>query len=498
MTTKNIGKYLHQEMNNDEAIKHSTHRTKIVATVGPACDTYEKLLELVKAGVNVFRLNFSHGAHEDKARIIEHIRNINKTEPFNIAILGDLQGPKLRVGEMEGGGIEVKEGDILTFTNEKVVGNLERIYVSYPNLHKDVKPGNIILIDDGKLEVKVTGIKPNNDVQVQVTLGGKLSSKKGINLPDTKISLPALTEKDLADLEFIIDQQLEWVALSFVRNVKDIIILRNKLEERKSKCKIIAKIEKPEALTNIREIILESDGIMIARGDLGVELPVEQVPLIQKELIRKCIHRAKPVIVATQMMESMIDRVKPNRSEITDVANAVLEGADAVMLSGETATGNHPALVVSTMCKIIEEVESSNYYYYDREEDLKPQPHSPSFLSDALCYNACEISKDVKANALIGMTQSGYTGFMLSSFRPRSPLFIFTKEKSLVNQLSLSWGVRAFYYAEEQSVDEIITDQINILKSRGFIKSGDTVVNTGSTPVSQHLPTNLIKITKVD
>lgn len=310
--------------------------------------------------------------------------------------------------------------------------------------------------------------------------------------------MPALTEKDLADLEFIIDQQLDWVALSFVRNVKDIIILRNKLEEKKSKCKIIAKIEKPEALTNIREIILESDGIMIARGDLGVELPVEQVPLIQKELIRKCIHRAKPVIVATQMMESMIDRVKPNRSEITDVANAVLEGADAVMLSGETATGNHPTLVVSTMCKIIKEVESSSYYYYDREEDLKPQPHSPSFLSDALCYNACEISKDIKADALIGMTQSGYTGFTLSSFRPRSPLFIFTKEKSLVNQLTLSWGVRAFYYAEEESVDDIISDQIRILKSRGFIKSGDTVINTGSTPVSQHLPTNLIKITKVD
>jgi pyruvate kinase len=310
--------------------------------------------------------------------------------------------------------------------------------------------------------------------------------------------LPALTEKDLADLEFIIDQQLDWVALSFVRNVKDIIILRNKLDERKSKTKIIAKIEKPEALTNIRDIIIESDGIMIARGDLGVELPVEQVPLIQKDLIKKCIHRAKPVIVATQMMESMIDRVKPNRSEITDVANAVLEGADAVMLSGETATGQHPALVVETMCKIIEEVEQSNYYRYDREEDLKPQPHSPSFLSDAICYNACEIAKDVKAGALIGMTQSGYTGFMLSSFRPKAPLFIFTKERTLVNQLSLSWGVRAFYYSEEESVDNIISDQIDILKERGFVQQGDIVVNTGSTPVHLHLPTNLIKITVVD
>jgi pyruvate kinase len=496
--SRNVSKYLHTEMDKEAGIKHMSHRTKIVATVGPACDTYEKLLELVKAGVNIFRLNFSHGTHEDKAKIIEHIRNINKTEPVNIAILGDLQGPKLRVGEMENGSIEVKEGDILTFTNEKLVGTKERIYVSYPDLHKDVKPGNIILIDDGKLEVRVTNITKNNDVQVEVTLGGKLSSKKGINLPDTKISLPALTEKDLADLEFIIDQQLDWVALSFVRNVKDLIILRNKIDERKCKIKIIAKIEKPEALTNIRDIILESDGIMIARGDLGVELPVEQVPLIQKELIRKCMHRAKPVIVATQMMESMIDRVKPNRSEITDVANAVLEGADAVMLSGETATGEHPALVVETMCKIIEEVEQSNYYRYDREEDLKPQAHSPSFLSDAICYNACEIAKDVNAHALIGMTQSGYTAFMLSSFRPKAPLYIFTKERSLVNQLSLSWGVRAFYYAEEESVDEIISDQIDILKERGFLQTGDIVVNTGSTPVHMHLPTNLIKITTVD
>lgn len=496
--SKHIAKYLNKYEDRSSAKRHMSHRTKIVATVGPACDTYEKLLQLVKAGVNVFRLNFSHGSHEDKAQIIAHIRRINKEEPYNIAILGDLQGPKLRVGEMEGGSIEVAAGDILTFTNEKVIGNKERIYVSYPNLHKDVKPGNIILIDDGKLEVRVIGITKTNDVQVEVTLGGRLSSKKGINLPDTKISLPALTEKDLEDLEFIIEQQLDWVALSFVRNVKDIIILRNKLDEKKSKIKIIAKIEKPEALTNIRDIILESDGIMIARGDLGVELPVEQVPLIQKELIRKCIHRAKPVIVATQMMESMIDRVKPNRSEITDVANAVLEGADAVMLSGETATGEHPSLVVETMCKIIEEVETSGYYKYDREEDLKPQPHSPSFLSDAICYNACEIAKDVSAHALIGMTQSGYTGFMLSSFRPKSPVFIFTKERTLVNQLSLSWGVRAFYYAEEESVDEIIKDQIEILKDRGFVEAGDIVVNTGSTPVHLHLPTNLIKISIVE
>lgn len=495
--SKNLDKYLYKNMDKEAGVKHVAHKTKIVATVGPACDTYDKLLELVIAGVNVFRLNFSHGNHEDKLAIIEHIRNINKTQPFNIAILADLQGPKLRVGEIENNALEIKAGDILTFTNEKCVGTLEKIYVSYPNLAGDVTMGNIIMIDDGKLEVKVCGIEKNGDVKVQVILGGILSSKKGINLPDTKISLPALTEKDLADLEFIIEQKCDWVALSFVRSVKDIVILRSKLDEKNSKTKIIAKIEKPEALVNIRDIILESDGIMVARGDLGVELPVEQIPLIQKELIRKCIHRAKPVIVATQMMESMMERVKPNRSEITDVANAVLEGADAVMLSGETAAGNYPTLVVETMRKIIAEVEKKEYRY-NRSEDLKPQPHSPSFHSDAICYNACKMAEDVEASALIGMTQSGYTAFMLSSYRPAAPLYIFTKEKTLVNQLSLSWGVRAFHYSEEESLDGIVQDQIDILKERGFVNKGDVVVSTGSTPVSLHLPTNLIKLTKVN
>lgn len=495
--TKNLKKYLHESMDKEAGIDHISHRTKIVATVGPACDSYEQLLALVKAGVNVFRLNFSHGSHEDKARIIDSIRKINSTEPYNISILGDLQGPKLRVGEIENNALEVFPGDILTFTNEKVVGTLERIYVSYPNLHMDVTIGNKIMIDDGKMEVKVISVEPNHDVKVQVTMGGIISSKKGINLPDTKISLPALTEKDLVDLEFIIEQKLDWVALSFVRHVKDIVILRSKLTEKNSKTKIIAKIEKPEALVNIRDIIIESDGIMVARGDLGVELPVEQVPLIQKQIIRKCLHRAKPVIVATQMMESMIDRVKPNRSEITDVANAVLEGTDAVMLSGETATGKHPVLVVETMRKIIMQVEKTDYRY-NLEDELVPQPHSPSFLSDAICYNACKLARDTKAEALVGMTQSGYTAFMLSSYRPASPLYIFSKEKSLINQLSLSWGVRAFHYAEEESLDDILSDQIQILRERGFIKSGDLVVNTGSTPVHLHLPTNVLKITRVE
>jgi pyruvate kinase len=482
---------------SEQNLKQIHHRTKIVATVGPACETYDQLKALVIAGVNVFRLNFSHGSHEDKKKIIDNIRGINKELGLTVAILGDLQGPKLRVGEIENNRLEVKVGDVLTLTNEKCVGTMEKIYVSYPNLAGDVVIGNTIMIDDGKIEVKVQSVEANNDVKVIVSLGGIISSKKGLNLPDTKISLPALTEKDLIDAEFIIKEELDWVALSFVKRVADIEMLREILNKHKSKSKIIAKIEMPEAITNLRDIIVASDGIMVARGDLGVELPVEKIPLIQKEIIKKCLHRAKPVIVATQMMESMIDRVKPNRSEITDVANAVIEGADAVMLSGETATGQFPVLVIETMRKIISEVEQYGYNY-NRSEDLKPQPHSPSFVSDALCYNACKLAEDANAQGLVGMTQSGYTAFMLSSFRPKAPLFIFTKEKSLVNQLSLSWGAKAFYYDKEESLDKIITDQIQILKDNNFVKKYDMVVNTGSTPVQLHLPTNMIKITKVD
>jgi pyruvate kinase len=495
---KKAEKYFHKQMDRDAGLAHTYHRTKIVATVGPACDTYEKLLELVKTGVNVFRLNFSHGSHENKAIVIEHIRKINKTQPYNIAILGDLQGPKLRVGEIENGGLKIEPGDTLTFTSrEKVIGTRERIYISYPNLNKDVNVGEKILIDDGKLEVVVTKITAAGDVKVRVTYGGMLLPKKGVNLPDTAISLPSMTEKDIEDLDFIISHELDWVALSFVRKAEDIISLKKRLTDRKSPVKVMAKIEMPSALADLRNIIIESDGVMVARGDLGVELPVEKVPMAQRDIIRKCIHRGKPVIVATQMMESMIDRVKPNRSEITDVANAVLEGTDAVMLSAETATGQHPALVVETMRKIILEVEATEYRY-NREEDLRPLPHSPSFLSDAICYNACKIAGDIAANALIGMTQTGYTAFVLSSYRPKSPLYVFTKKKTLVNQLSMSWGVRAFYYDEEESLDNIIFDQIAILKVRGFLKPGDIVVNTGSTPVALHLPTNILKITKIE
>jgi pyruvate kinase len=471
------------------------HKTKIIATVGPACDTFEKLLGLVNAGVNVFRLNFSHGSYEKHAEVISNIRKINDEYPFNIAILADLQGPKLRVGDIENNSLLLLPDDIITFTNTLTVGTKDGIYISYPDFHKDARVGESILLDDGKIETKVVEITPDGLVRAKVINGGILLPRKGINLPDTQISLPSLTEKDLRDLDFIISQKIDWIGLSFVRKPNDILDLKNRLKEKGSPAKIIAKIEKPEAVQHLREIILASDAVMVARGDLGVEMPVEKIPMIQKEIVRKCIHRAKPVIIATQMMESMIDRTRPNRSEITDVANAVMEGADAVMLSGETAMGAHPALVVQTMVNIVREVEKEETVY---NRNLVPQPHSPSFLSDALCYNACKIAEDVHADALIGMTQSGYTGFMLSSFRPHSPLFVFTKTQTLINQLSLSWGVQAFYYDKEEGADDIIADQIAILKEKGLIKTGDVVVNTGSTPVSEHLPTNMLKISKVD
>jgi len=470
-------------------------KTKIIATVGPACNSYEKLLRLAKEGVDVFRLNFSHGTHADHKKVIDHINKINEEFLFKIAILGDLQGPKLRVGQMEGDGVLLKEGAEILITNEEVLGTTKQVYISYPNFYDDVQPGETIFFDDGKLEMKVKSLNSDKTVTMEVIIGGVLSSRKGMNLPQTKISIPAITAKDKEDVKFAAEQRLDWVALSFVRKPKDVSELRDMLRDLGSEAKVIAKIEKPEVLDVLRDVIVESDGIMIARGDLGVELPMAKVPMIQKEIVRMCIHRAKPVIIATQMMESMIERTKPNRSEITDVANAVLDGADALMLSGETAVGKHPALVIESMANIITEVEKEESLYH--REDLTPQEHSPSFLSDAVCYRASKMSVDVKADALIGNTQSGYTGFMLSSFRPKAPLFVFTTTKSLVHQLSLSWGVRAIYFEQADSLDDIIQDQITALKDRDLVKEGDVVVVTGSTPVEEQLPTNLIKVTRV-
>lgn len=471
--------------------------TKIVATVGPASRSYENLLELVQAGVDVFRMNFSHGKHEDHQEVIDHVIHINEKFGLHISLLGDLQGPKLRIGEMENNGLEINEGDILTFVNEPCVGNMEKIYMSYKEFARDVNVGEKVLIDDGKLVLQVTETNKMDTVKLKVLFGGVLSSRKGVNLPNTNISLPALTEKDRRDLKYMLTQPINWIALSFVRHPRDVKELKAIIEEHNHPAKIISKIEKPEAVQNIDKIIKHSNGIMVARGDLGIEVPIEQIPGIQKSIIKKCIQRARPVIVATQMMDSMITNPGPTRAEVTDVANAVLDGADAVMLSGETSVGKHPVLVVEEMNKIIEEAEKIRSFH-----DRRPTPASKSrtFLSDAICFNACRTAEDVGAKAIIGMTSSGYTAFKVSSYRPQlgAGIFIFSDQMHMLATLNLVWGVRCYHYDRFTTTDETIEDVTEILYKAEKVKEGDLVINTGSMPIQRRHRTNMLKITVVE
>ncbi len=471
--------------------------TKIVATVGPASNSYENLLELAQAGVNVFRMNFSHGTHEDHQQVIDHITHINEKYGLHLSLLADLQGPKLRVGQMENNGIEIEPGDILTFTNEQCIGTKEKIYMSYESFARDVNVGEKVLVDDGKLVLEVVETNKIDTVKLKVLFGGILSSRKGVNLPNTNISLPALTEKDQADLKYILTQPVNWIALSFVRHPKDVKELRSIIDEHKHPAKIISKIEKPEAIENMDKIIKHSNAVMVARGDLGIEVPIERIPVIQKEIIRKCIQRARPVIVATQMMESMITNPGPTRAEVTDVANAVLDGADAVMLSGETSVGKHPVKVVEEMNKIIEEAEK--VLSLDGRRPVA-SPKSRTFLSDAICFNACKTAEDVGATAIVGMTSSGYTAFKVSSYRPKleSGIFIFSDRMHMLATLNLVWGVRCYYYDRFTTTDETINDVQEILYKDGRIKEGDIVVNTGSMPIQQRHRTNMLKITVIE
>ena len=469
--------------------------TKIVATIGPASSSYEVLLELVKAGVDVFRLNFSHGAHADHQEVIKNILYINEKYGTHIGILADLQGPKLRIGEVENNGIEIVEGDVLTFVNEKCLGTKEKIYMSYENFAQDVKIGERVLVDDGKLVLEVLETNGVDEVKLEVKFGGILSSRKGVNLPNTKISLPSITPKDEKDLEFVLTQPVNWIALSFVRTHKELKDLRKKLDKVGHPAKIIAKIEKPEAVKNLDSIIKHTNAVMVARGDLGIEVPMEKLPGIQKEIISKCIQRARPVIVATQMMESMIKSPSPTRAEITDVANAVWDGADAVMLSGETSVGLHPAKVVQSMNKIIEEAES---HPLNASNSPFPSPKSRTFMSDIVCFNACQAAEKTKAKCIVGMTSSGYTAFKLSSFRPRTEIFIFSDRMHMLATLNLVWGVRGFYYDRFTSTDETFDDVTAILKNADRIEEGDVVVNTASMPLERRHRTNMLKITIVD
>lgn len=471
--------------------------TKIVATVGPASSSEENLLRLVQAGVDTFRLNFSHGEHADHKAVVERIVKINETYKTHIGILADLQGPKLRVGKIENNELKLEEGDIVTFVNEPCLGTREQVYMSYQRFPQDVKVGEKVLVDDGKLEFEVVETNKKDTVKLKTLFSGTLSSNKGVNLPNTKISLPSLTEKDERDLAYILTLPVNWIALSFVRSAKDIKDLRARLEAVGHEAKIIAKIEKPEAIERLDKIIKASNGIMVARGDLGIEVPMERLPVIQKQIIQKCIQRARPVIVATQMMDSMITNPSPTRAEITDVANAVLDGADAVMLSGETSVGRHPVKVVEAMNKIIAEAER---HYAKHVKGRRPVPNKKSrtFMSDVVCFNAAKTAEEIGAKAILGMTSSGYTAFKVSSFRPNAKIYIFSEKQSMLSTLNLCWGVRCYYYDRFTTTDETIDDVVEILKSHQRIKEGDVIVNTGSMPLHRRHRTNMMKITIVD
>ena len=470
-------------------------KTKIVATLGPASSTKEVLKGMLDEGVNVFRINFSHADYSDVEERIKIIRELNDEYGYNASILGDLQGPKLRVGVMKEE-VVVNAGDEIIFaTGERFEGTKDRVYMTYKTFPQDAKPGERILLDDGKLIFEVVSTNLKDEVVAKVIQGGPLKSKKGVNLPNTNISQPALTKKDIDDAIFAIGQEVDWIALSFVRHAEDLMQLQDLIAKHSAfKIPIIAKIEKPEAVTNIDKIVAQCDGLMVARGDLGVEVPAEEVPLIQKQLVLRAKKARIPVIIATQMMESMILNASPTRAEITDVANGIFDGADALMLSGETAVGKHPVKVIETFGKVIQSIEKQDSIY---NRGHKPDPTSDSFISDSICLNACDIADQVNAKAIIGMTKSGYTAFTLSSFRPKAAIFVFTESEELLSTVSLIWGVRALPYSRFVSTDETIRDVHEALKKQGLIEKGDVVVNTGSMPLNQRGKTNMVKVTKI-
>lgn len=475
-------------------IKPVFNRTKVIATIGPASSSEEVLTKIFMEGVDVCRLNFSHGAYEEHLKVMETIRKINKEYGLHVSILCDLQGPKIRVGKFKTEFLDLIDGEKFCFTTNKEKEADNVAYITYQNFAQDVEAGDRVLMDDGKLVVEVTDSNRIDMVETVVVHGGPLYPNKGVNLPNTKISLPCLTEKDLKDLDFILEHQPDWIALSFVRESYDIIALRQILENRNSSAKIIAKIEKPQALENIDSIIDSTDAIMIARGDLGVEVPIEQLPMAQKSIVKKCLVKSKPVIIATQIMESMITSPQPTRAEINDVANAVLDGADALMVSGETSVGKFPVNVIINMQKIIRNVEKEASIY---QNNYSPSKESPTFLSDALCKTAVDTSVFSHARAIASMTVSGYTAFKISSFRPKANIFIFSGNVKLLTQLSLVWGVRGFYYDKYQSTDQTIEEVNNVLLESGFVDHGDIVINTASMPIKERSRTNAIKISVI-
>ena len=468
--------------------------TKIVATVGPASATPELLEGLILEGVNVIRLNFSHGDHATHATTVERVRAIDGKLGTHTALLADMQGPKLRVGMMEDG-VELIEGKAFTIKVGEETGNADVAWTRYGNFAADVKVGETVLLDDGKLRLRVKKTNGTDTVACVVEYGGPLNSRKGLNLPATAISLPSLTEKDREDLDFALELGVDWIGLSFVRSVADVDDLRECIQKADSHARIIAKIEKPEAVEDLEAIVETTDAIMIARGDLGVEVPMEQVPMIQKRIIETCQRKGKPVIVATQMMESMVDNIAPTRAEVTDVANAVLDGADAVMLSGETAMGKHPIEVIKAMRAIVTEIEKEpRIYYTNREPDeirLERQ------VTDAICYNACELAQRVGAQAIVTMTFSGYTAYKVASQRPRAPIHVFTGNRSILGQLALCWGVEAHHYDKMVSTDHTIADVKTILQREGAVGDGDRVIHVASMPIAEAGMSNMLKVSQI-
>jgi len=471
-------------------------RTKIVATIGPACSEKETLKAMVRAGLNVARLNFSHADHETHKRSLHTIREINQELNTNIAILQDLQGPKIRIGILKKP-LKVKAGDIITLrsdikTQEKVDNPLPIVYETFA---KDVKSGDQVLIDDGKVELTVAYTDQKHTVKLKVESGDLIQSRKGVNLPMTQISVPTITEKDFKDIDFAIKHNVEWLALSFVRTADDIRVLKELIRLKNGISRIIAKIEKPEALANIDAIIKAADAIMVARGDLGVEIPMEEVPAWQKRIVRKCNKFGKPVIVATQVMESMTHNRRPTRAEASDVANALVDGADAVMLSGETSVGKYPVEVVASMNRILKSVEKEDETIYYKYLDVATPDEEG--LSASIITTACKLARDTQATAIVGMTQSGYTILQLARCRPQAHIFAFTSNRRVLNLLNLVWGVKAYFYDKQVSTDATVQDVHEILKNEELLSEGDIIINTGSMPLHEHGLTNMIKISRI-
>ena len=471
-------------------------RTKIVATVGPSTNSKEIIENMIKQGVNVFRINFSHGSHEDHIKAIALIREVDKKLETHSALLADLQGPKIRIGDMPAEGLLLEKRDDFTLYTGDQTPKGKSAFVNYSQLPFDVNKGEKILLDDGKILLEVKKTNQKDEIITEVIAGGILFSKKGVNLPNTKISTSSLTAKDKADLEVALSQEVDWVGFSFVRSAREIIELRHLIASMNGNAKIIAKIEKPEAVEDLDGIMQETDAVMVARGDLGVEIPLENVPLIQKKIAQKAKEMAKPVIIATQMMESMMDNITPNRAEVNDVANAVMDGVDAVMLSGETSVGKHPVEVVKIMSRIILEVEKKYTELFIKE--TMPKKNHERFITDSICFNACRLAQRVSAKAIITMTHSGYTSYKISSQRPQSSIFVFSSNKKLLSTLSLVWGVMTFYYDKTISTDHTIADIHHLLKKQQLVESGDLIINTASMPLGEGGKTNMLKLSYIE